>query len=96
MLNLVSASARFCGPSTHLVELEVQLAKLLLGDQQSTHRNEIVLLIVLHDAIFGLLHAVAQGIEPSAERGRGAARCTRTHIRLVIEIGLRDRIRDAD
>ena len=93
--DLVVAGARFRGLAARGVELQRHFAELLVADQHVAGGDELVLLLVLDDAVIGFLHAHAQRIEPPAERRRGATRRARARFGLVVEIGLSDRVRDA-
>src|SRR5581483_2392406 len=58
--DLLGARARLGGPSARGRELQRHLVELLLVDEHATGREDLVLLLVLYDAVFSLLDALAQ------------------------------------
>jgi hypothetical protein len=92
----VVAVARFRGLAARGVELQRHLAELLIADQHVPGGDELVLLLVLHDAVLRLLHraCAARRAARRAPPRRGLPR-SRARFGLVVEIRLCDGVRDA-
>ena len=93
--DLFIARARFRDFAARGIELQRHLAQLLLVHEYAAGRDDLVLLFVLHGAVFCRLQAGTQRVEPAAERIGRASRCRRARVRLVVKIGLRDRVSHA-
>jgi len=66
--DLIVARPRLGDFATRRIELQRHLAQLLFVHQNAAGRDDLVLLFILHGAVFRLLQAGAQRIEPTAER----------------------------